>query len=628
MQWTLRKKILAGYGIILVLMALVLGWAFVNLWRLGRASEAILRENYKSILAAENMIDAIERQDSATLLLILGFEEEALEGFHENESAFLQSLARAKDNITIEGERDILQAIESGYSSYLVGFSRLRELEGRDQVADYYHETLQPRFTSVRDNCIELREINQQTMFDASERAGRVAGRALWSIVLIGASAMVAGVVFSLLLSRWLVSPLREMMDAARDVAEGNYDVELPVSSGDELGSLAGEFNTMVRRLKAFHDLNVQQIIAEKRKSEAILRSIDDGILVVDEELRVTDVNQTAARVLKTSATETEGRHFLEVVKDERLFYYVKETAESGTTPRIPENERVLTIERDDETHHYLFSIVPVRTEGQALRGVVLVLRDVTRLKELERLKSEFVMTASHELRTPLTTIGMSVDLLQEEVADQLDDDQRQLLAAAHEELQRLKALINDLLDLSKIESGKMEMEFTRTPVEAVVRKAVSVFEEQAREKGVELTSTVPDGIPEMRADPNKISWVVTNLISNALRYTESGGHIRVSAEGSRSQVYISVEDNGAGIPEEYQSRIFDKFVQVEGADAHGTGLGLAICKEIVRAHGGTIWVESEEGEGSKFTFTVPLAEQAEAKGRQDNGQQTHTDSG
>ena len=611
MKWTVRKKMLAGYGAILLLLLVVLGWAFVNLLRLGRASDAILRENYKSILAAEDMIDAIERQDSATLLLILGFEEEALNNFKRNESGFLQSFTRAEDNITIDGETEIIEKINSGYSQYLAHFTRLRELTGqgsRDEVATFYHDTMQPTFQEVRDACVNLREINQQTMFEASDRARAVSQRALWSIGIVGICAVIAGVVFSLFLSGQIVRPLQKLTAAAHEVSEGNYDVEVPVTTSDELASVGEEFNTMVRKLRSYRDLNLRQIVTEKRKSDAIIRSIDDGIVVVDEEAKISNMNRAAARALDVDRADATERHFLEVVNNEELFGYIRETLDSGHPPDIEEGEDVLSMQRGDRTYHYLFSIVPVRASEEVLRGVVLVLRDVTRLKELERLKSEFVMTASHELRTPLTSIEMSIDLLREQLPAQLDDEQKELLDTAHDEIHRLKSLLSDLLDLSKIESGRVDMEFTSVPVGTVIEKAVSVLTAQAEENGVEVSADIPDDISEVRADANKVSWILTNLISNSLRYTGSGGHIHVTAEERRDQVYLSVSDDGEGIPEEYQSRIFDKFVQVEGENGEGTGLGLAICKEIVRAHGGTIWVDSEVGEGSTFTFTLPIA--------------------
>jgi two-component system, NtrC family, sensor histidine kinase KinB len=400
------------------------------------------------------------------------------------------------------------------------------------------------------------------------------------------------------------------MVEATQKISEGNYEIDLSTDSSDELGRLTDGFNSMAKKLKAFHDLNIEQIMTEKRKGEAIIRSIDDGIILVNADFKVTGINPMAGEIIDIEPEKAENRHFLEVVKNEQLFDYIKQSIESGKPPSIDEREKVFTVEEDGARRHYQFSVTPIRGKTGSLPGVVLVLRDVTRLAELDRLKSEFVMTASHELRTPLTSIGMSIDLLLESATHKLNDKEQQLLSAAHEDLQRLKLLVSNLLDLSKIEAGKTEMEFSNLPVRLLFEKVVTVFRSQAEEKAVSLFFRVPEGLPNVRADDQKVTWVLTNLISNALRYTPGGGHIDLSAESFGPYVNISVRDDGAGIPYEYQSKIFDKFVQVKSDKAlGGSGLGLAICKEIVRAHGGTIWVDSALGAGSTFTFTLPMAE-------------------
>jgi NtrC-family two-component system sensor histidine kinase KinB len=363
----------------------------------------------------------------------------------------------------------------------------------------------------------------------------------------------------------------------------------------------------MAKKLKAFHNLNIEQIMAEKRKSESIIRSIDDGIVLIDAEGRVTDINPMAGTILQVEPEKAIHRHFLEVVKSERLFNYIKKSLESGEPARIEEKQRVLTVERESGKHHFQFSVTPVHGRGASLIGVVLLLRDVTRLTELDRLKSEFVMTASHELRTPLTSIGMSIDLLLETAPKKLEAKEQQLLSAAHEDLQRLKVLVNNLLDLSKIEAGKMEMEFSSQSVPLLLQKVVQSFKVQAEQKGVAFSFHFPEGLPKGKADANKVSWVLTNLVANALHFTPRGGNIQLAAEAFGPFIQISVQDDGPGIPYEYQSKIFDRFVQVKSNQVlGGSGLGLAICKEIVRAHGGTIWVDSAPGAGSTFHFTLP----------------------
>jgi len=605
--WGLRRKILLGYGMVLCLLLLVFAWAVHNLLRLGQASEAILSENYRSIIAAENMIDALERQDSGVLLYILGFEAEGTEQFQENERKFLQWFSRAGDNITIEGEADIIARIDSAYAAYLRAFTQFLQESAAtgERPAMQYHEVLLPAFMAVRVASAALRDLNQHTMYGASEAARTVSHAAIWSVTAVALLATGLALAFSHILSTRLVRPVQQMRTAAMQIAEGDYDVDVPAASSDELGQLADQFNVMASRLRAYRDLNVEQIVAEKRKSEAIIRSIDDGIIAVDQDLHILDINPVAARVLRIDPGEAKGRHFLEIVGNEHLFAYVKNTLSSGRPPEIAEKEAFLSMKRGAHETHYQYAVTPVYTPAGTMLGAILLLRDVTKLKELDRLKSEFVAMASHELKTPLTSIGMSIGLLQERITERLDERERALFDVARDDVERLQNLVRDLLDLSRIEAGKIELAFEAVPVSLLFEKAVQALRLQAEERAVALSFEVDDEL-DVRADANKVTWVLTNLISNALRYTHAGGHIRLAAEQIGSKMHLSVADDGEGIPFEYQHKIFEKFVKGKNAKG-GSGLGLAISKEIVRAHGGSIWVDSIPGEGSTFTFTLPV---------------------
>jgi two-component system, NtrC family, sensor histidine kinase KinB len=617
---TLKQKILIGYGVVFVCMGLVVAWSVINLVSLGRATDAILSENYRSILAAENMVDALERQDSAVLLLFLGDAEKGIAQFRENEAVFLEWLARAKDNVTIPGEAEIVGAIETGFGSYRARFSELTELRRTASDAlpltlPVYHERIHGLFSRVRETSVKLRALNEETMYAASLTARGVARRAIWSTSLVAAGALGLALVFSLFLAERIARPIRRLAEASRKISSGDYGVQVPEETGDELGILAREFNRMARKLAGYHEINIERIIAEKNKGQAILSSIEDGLILFDTDLRVTAMNPAARRMLSAPLPDAEGIPISleEALSDSRMRDLVRRSVKTGFPPKIPDEDRILTISSGETSRHYLFSVTAIRGRERDLRGVVLVLRDVTRLKEVERLKSEFITAASHELRTPLTSLGMSVDLLLEKVSPNLEEEDRELLQAAHEEVHRMKALVSDLLDLSKIEAGRIDLEFERTPVAVLFEHARSVLQRQLDRKGIGLTAHLGGDLPPVRADANKITWVLTNLISNASRYVEEDGNIRLAAEAVGPNVHFTVADDGPGIPPEYQTRIFQKFVQVQGRPGGGSGLGLAICKEIVRAHGGTIWVESRPGEGSAFTFTLPkLAEEKE----------------
>ncbi len=607
---TLKKKIMIGYCVVFALMGLVVAWAVTNLVFLGNATDDILSENYRSIIAAENMVDALERQDSAVLIIFLGDIRKGITQFRENEAVFLGWLARAKDNITIDGEAELVKSIEADYSSYRQRFSALTDLGGLEKLPldpSDYHQTIYPLFSRLRQVCISLRNLNEQTMYTASVRAGNMAGRAIWSTVTVALSALIVALIFSLLLAERILRPVRRFMEASRKISTGDYAVRVPVGTGDELGLLAGEFNRMAEQLGHYHEINIEKIVSEKNKAEAILAGIDDGLVIFDTGLRVTVINPAARRMLDLELIEISEMQCANIFQDSNVCGLIGETFQTGVQPVLSDEKRIITILKEERSFHYLFSVTAIRGREGVLSGVVLLIRDITRLKEVEQLKSEFVMAASHELRTPLTSLGMSIDLLLEHTVAELSEKDRDLLQAAHEEVHRMKALVNDLLDLSKIEAGRIEMEFERVPVKTLFDQIKTIFKSQMEMKEVSLTLKMAvDDLPSIRADANKITWVLTNLISNALRYVSKGGHIQLMARRIGSQIHLSVRDDGPGIPLEYQSRIFQKFVRVKGQETGGTGLGLAICKEIVRAHGGTIWVESSPGQGSTFTFTVP----------------------
>lgn len=609
---TLRRKILTGYGIAVGLTILVLAWGLASLLHLGQASEAILRENYRSIQAAGQMLDAIQRQQNDALQRISGVEGAFAHEGTLLEQQFLLNLALAKDNITVRGEKPILEDIQRQYTVYLSDLRRLEQMFPDDfaGAAAFYRDKLSREVEAIRRSIDQLWQLNQQTMTASANRAAMIAHTSVLSMAAVGIGALAAGVGFSLLLSARIVRPLQQLMQATEQVAAGDYETHIAPQTGDELARLAEKFNLMVAKLRAFRDLNIRRIVDEKRKSEAILRSIDDGVFVVDAARKVTSVNPAAADALEMTANAGEEKGLVEVIRDEAMLSHIEEWLARGRPPVMKRGENYLTVDRGDTPSHYEYSVTPVRTPDGDTLGVVVLLRNVTELKELDRLKSEFVMTASHELRTPLTSIGMSLHLLSEQISEQLSQSQRELVRIAIEELQRLKAIVNDLLDLSKMESGKIELYFVPASVKAILDVAASPFGSQADEQGVELSVTAAEDLPVLKMDVNKMTWAITNLIGNALRYTERGGHIWVSAEEAGRWVHVYVRDDGAGIAYEQQARIFDKFVQGGGPrDSGGTGLGLAIAKEIVRAHRGHIWVESEPGKGSLFTIALPAAE-------------------
>ena len=615
----LKKKILIGYGVSFSLMGLVVAWAIFHVWSLAKTTDEILRDYYRSILAVENMVDALGRQDSGILLILMGDVEKGIGQYRENEVLFLEWLGRSKDSIAAEGESAAIQDIEARYGEFRRQVQQLAPRSVAEKATssltlDSYRKSILPVYNKVKASCIALRTMNEETMYAVSERERQIARWAIWSTILVASIGSFFAFIFSLLFAEKLVLPLRRFVEAAKKISAGEFAVQVSAETDDELGELAGEFNRMTAELRRYHLMNVDRIVAEKNKADAILASIEDGLVVFDTERRVTGINPAGSRILELEPQVAKSMPCEQILPVRNVCEVVAETIRSGSQPEIPDDRRIIAMTCGTETRHFLFSATAIGQKGQRLTGVVLLLKDITQLRELERLKSEFVMAASHELRTPLTSLGMSIDLLIEHAAGYLPERENELLHAAHDEVHRMKVMVHDLLDLSKIEAGRIDLEFERIAVATLFEHAQDIFKGQVGMKRVELLVDNVEQLPPVVADTNKIVWVLSNLSSNALRYVGEGGHIHLMAEKAGDHIRISVQDDGIGIPEEYQTRIFQKFVRVNKKESGRTGLGLAICKEIVRAHGGTIWVESDQRSGSTFMFTVPVADPGGSK--------------
>jgi two-component system, NtrC family, sensor histidine kinase KinB len=574
---SLRARILLSFAALLAVLAALVVFALVELQVLGHASDAILRENYHSIEATRQMA-------AAANAMVIDTRDRAGER-SRTDQRFHAALAVARGNITIEGEASLIVAIEKAHLAFLGA------LDAEGPVAPAHRALL----AAIED----LRQTNEGVMYEASARASALTRDYVRATGVAGLLAAVFALFIAVVASGRLVRPLRQLVEAVEHVRAGRYDVAVAVSRDDEIGRLARAFNAMATRIAAEHAAIVASERREKQKSERVLRSIDDAIVVVAQDGKVRDINAAAARLFGVDPRDAVDGPFSALGPGEAL------SALARARPPAANERPVFPIEIDGKRAFYLASTASIGEDDEPM--TVVVLRDVTHLKELDELKSEFVATASHELRTPLTSVSMSLALLAESLADELGPRDRELLEVAEEELARLRRLVEELLDLSKIEAGRIDLEMAPVALGDLVEPLMRTFAAQAADREVRLVAAPTNELPAVRADATKISWVLANLIGNALRYVERGGVVEIGAQAAGPLVEVFVRDDGAGIPPALQERIFDKFVRgAASGRGGGAGLGLAISREIVRAHGGTIWVESEPGRGSTFRFTLP----------------------
>jgi len=349
-----------------------------------------------------------------------------------------------------------------------------------------------------------------------------------------------------------------------------------------------------------------KKVLAEKKSTDAVIRSIAEGLIVVDSKGKVIMMNPAAQRLLGASGKDKIGKPISENLKEEQLISLVK-------TSKDEENKEIELVSQEDETKKVIrASSAVIESEDGETVGMVSVLSDITKQRELDRMKSAFVASVSHELRTPLVAIEKSISLILDRTTGPITENQEQFLSIAQRNLKRLTHLINDLLDLSKLEAGKMSFSPAPDSVEKIIDESIEGLFTWANTKSISIQRNISSGLPEVNVDHNRIVQVLVNLIGNAIKFTPHNGVITVSAglSAEGDSIEISVKDTGIGIPPEHLDKVFDKFYQVSErsvTDITGTGIGLSIAKEIVQWHGGKIWAESEKGMGAKFTFTLPL---------------------
>lgn len=348
------------------------------------------------------------------------------------------------------------------------------------------------------------------------------------------------------------------------------------------------------------------KVLTDKKKTEAVIRSIAEGLLVVDASGKVIMMNPAAEKLLGVSRKDKIGRPVTENLKEEQLLSLTK------GSPDKEDAEIELVSQQDDTKKTLRASSAVIENEYGQTVGMVSVLSDITKQKELEQVKANFVASISHELRTPLVAIDKSISLILNKSTGQLSESQEQFLTIAERNLKRLTLLINDLLDLSKLEAGKMDIRRESASIGAVISESVEGLVSWANTKSINIQKNVQEGIPQASFDPNRIIQVLNNLIGNAIKFTPANGKIFIEAGliQEKNQIEVSVTDTGIGIAPENLSKVFDKFYSSGeriSTDISGTGLGLSIAKEIVELHGGKIGVESPQGSGAKFHFTLPL---------------------
>jgi signal transduction histidine kinase len=601
----LRQKISIGFGVLLIIVFVIGAQSLVHLSRLGVSIDVILRENYRSVIACQQMKEALERIDSGILFVLLGHTRLGEELIRNNRAAFEESLQVQLSNVTLpaEGEDTArLRELFENYKTQLKGIIDLGQPVGLRNQA--YFEVLLPLFGQIKEAADSILNMNQQNMVEANDRARRVAANAKNQMYFLLSAGTVLAIVFIFFTRKWVLRPIHRLIRSADEIRRGNLDLFVASDSQDEIGHLSEAFNAMAASLRQFRRTDQAKLLRIQRATQQAFSSLPDAVAVIDTEGKVEVATESARTVFGLKPGVAVGD-----LPFRWMAELCRQAVQSGRVESL-EGQRAIQQFVNGEERYYRPEAVPILDADRLTTGVILVLKDVTQLRQQDEIKKGVIRTVSHQLNTPLTSVRMAIHLLLGEKVGPLNEKQAELLISAREDSDRLHQILSGLLDISRFESGKALMEFRRLSPRTIVMDGVEPFLRTAQDRGVSLHTEVAEDLPDVWADTSRIGYVFTNLLSNALKHTSPGGRITVAAEADEAWVRFCVSDTGEGIPAAFLSRIFEPFYRVPGrGNEMGAGLGLAIVKEIVEAHGGAVSVESAEGKGSSFFFTLRRAD-------------------
>ena len=568
----IQKRLTLGIGVLFA-MILLLGIQSVGYIRdLSKASVNIIADNYNSLRYASDMmtsLDSIE-YDSAAMLPLL------------------ETLALQQKNIT---EADEFQATGA-----------LPQRRAR------WQDTVTPRTIQlVRSDLYRIMELNMAAIQAKSRLLSDASEEAMWWLAITAVLCVLIAFVFLVRFPRGVVKPITMLKEGILEIANFNYDKRLDFKHNKEFKTVAESFNKMAEKLSEYRRSTIEDLMTNKKRIEAIVNSLHEPIIGLDPDKKILFMNNEAFMILNLKPIDVIGKNAAEVALGNDLLRRLIRGLYSSEKDDEP-----LKIYADNKESYFQMEniplyISPIGEKEQNFIGNVIILNNITKYKELDSAKTNFISTVSHEMKTPISSILMSLQLLEDSRLGALNDEQKALSQSIRESSDRLLKITGELLNMTQLETGKLQlMPKVTKPIE-LIEYAVGATRVLAERFGCFVEVEYPEKISKLFVDSEKIAWVITNLLSNAIHHSPEGSRIIVGAAEHDKTVDIYVQDFGRGIDPRYHKSIFDRYFRVPGTKVQGSGLGLAISKEFVEAHGGTIGIESEVGKGSRFTVTLPV---------------------
>ncbi|WP_149208300.1 ATP-binding protein [Flavobacterium johnsoniae] len=569
----IKTKLNLGVGLLFLMIIILSLVSAYSVFLIKQDTENILKSNYNTLEYSRNMIFALDGIKSDS--------KETIQSFEEN-------LEKQTQNITEPGEKQATEKLKASFA--------LLDKNNADESVK----------AQIRHDIFAIMKLNLDAIKQKSDIAKHSAETANLSIAIVGTLCFL--IAFNLLvnLPNNIANPIRELTQSIKEIANKNYSERVHFTSHSEFGDLAKSFNTMAQKLEEYHDSNVYKLLFEKKRLETLINNMNDPIIGLDNEGIVLFVNDEALKIIGLKSEDIIGKTASELAVSNDLIRSLI-LKESETPKKQPLKIFAHGKESYFEKEIHNITITPTGEEKEINIGDVIILRNITLFKELDFAKTNFIATVSHELKTPIASIKLSLQLLENGKTGDMNDDQKQLVESIKDDSQRLLKITGELLNLSQLETGNIQLNIGKSNPHEIVKYAVEAVKVQADQKKIQLVVDADENLKNVKADAEKTGWVLINYLSNAIRYSSEKSTILIKLKEENNQMVFQVIDTGKGIDTRYKDKVFDKYFQVPGSQKSGTGLGLAISKEFIEAQNGSVGVESNLGLGSTFWFTLKV---------------------
>lgn len=560
MPLNVKNKIRLGTVFLFLLLMITGGVGIFYMVKLKGEAKTVLEDNYLSLSYCHTMQQQLSKLQT---------------DYSQSVKTFEEALQKQQNNVTEKGEKSATDNVK-------VSFNKIKS-----------GDTTRQNIQTIENELQRILSLNMTAIESKNSKAQDTANSALTIIIALSGVVFLIAFTFVINFPSVVTNPINSLTEAIREIGNKKYSHRIHLNRKDEFGKLADAFNEMAERLEYFESSNLNKLMFEKGRAEAVINSLKDASIGIDKNNTVLFANQQALQLLGLTSIDIIGKPVNDISARNDLFKFLIQNEVSTPFKIVVENKE----------NYFVKEIIEV--EQGDTNNKVIVLRNITSFKELDVAKTNFIATISHELKTPLASADFSLKLLEDERTGSLSSQQKELVDSLKQDNLRMLKILSELLNMSQVEAGRIQLNVKKVNPADIIENAIQAVAGNTKEKEIIIKNTSTANLPLIEADADKTAWVLNNFLTNAIKYSYNNSIVEVNAAAAANKIVFSVKDNGPGIAGEYLPRLFERYFQVPGAKQKGTGLGLAISKEFIEAQAGKIWVESEVGKGATFKFEL-----------------------